>query len=47
MAAIVIEGLTKRYGAACAVKDLRLQVPDGSVFGFLGSNGCEDVHRRK
>ncbi|MFI1957837.1 ABC transporter ATP-binding protein [Streptomyces althioticus] len=39
-AAVVTLGLTKRYrGGQLAVDDLRLTVPAGSVFGFLGPNG--------
>jgi ABC-2 type transport system ATP-binding protein len=41
--AIVIEGLTKRYGGSAgvlALDDLRLAVPAGSVFGLLGPNGA-------
>ncbi|HEX8697541.1 MAG TPA: ABC transporter ATP-binding protein [Myxococcaceae bacterium] len=38
--AIRTEGLTKTYGARPAVKNLRLDVPVGSVFGFLGPNGA-------
>ncbi len=34
------EGLTKRYGALTAVKDLTLQVYEGEVFGLLGPNGA-------
>jgi ABC-2 type transport system ATP-binding protein len=34
------EGLTKRYGALTAVKDLTLEVYEGEVFGFLGPNGA-------
>ncbi|MFF5344632.1 ABC transporter ATP-binding protein [Streptomyces althioticus] len=38
--AVVTLGLTKRYrGGQLAVDDLRLTVPAGSVFGFLGPNG--------
>ncbi|MEW1682081.1 ABC transporter ATP-binding protein [Streptomyces sp. NPDC093594] len=37
---VVTRGLTKRYrGGQLAVDDLRLTVPAGSVFGFLGPNG--------
>jgi len=32
--------LTKRYGATEAVRGLNLQVPPGSIFGFLGRNGA-------
>ncbi len=34
------EGLTKRYGAFTAVKNLSLAVNEGEVFGFLGPNGA-------
>jgi ABC-2 type transport system ATP-binding protein len=32
-------GLTKYFGAKCAVHDLSLKVPRGCVFAFLGRNG--------
>ncbi len=32
-------GLTKYFGARCAVHDLNLEVPRGCVFAFLGRNG--------
>ena len=35
-----VEGLTKRYGAVVAVKNLSLTVNEGEVFGFLGPNGA-------
>ena len=38
--AIVIEGFTKRFGSREAVSDLSIEVPRGSVFGFLGQNGA-------
>jgi ABC-2 type transport system ATP-binding protein len=38
-AAIRTEGLTKRYGRLTVVDDVALDVPEGSVFGFLGPNG--------
>ena len=37
--AIQTEGLTRRFGPVVAVDDLSLQVPRGSIFGFLGPNG--------
>ncbi len=37
--AIETRGLTKRFGAHAAVKNIDLAVPHGSVFGFLGPNG--------
>ncbi|MDQ4069459.1 MAG: ABC transporter ATP-binding protein [Actinomycetota bacterium] len=33
-------GLTKRYGPLTAVRDLDLEVPEGSVFGLIGPNGA-------
>ncbi len=38
--AIAIEGLTHRFGKLTAVDDLRLEVPAGTVCGFLGRNGA-------
>jgi ABC-2 type transport system ATP-binding protein len=38
-AAIVIEGVTKTFGTHVAVRDLSLQVPAGSIYGFIGPNG--------
>jgi ABC-2 type transport system ATP-binding protein len=32
-------GLTKKFGAFMAVNELNLQVPRGTIFGFLGPNG--------
>ena len=37
--AIQTSGLTKTFGEQQAVAELDLQVPKGSVFGFLGPNG--------
>ena len=37
---IAIWELTKRYGQTVALDHLSLQVPRGSVFGLLGSNGA-------
>jgi ABC-2 type transport system ATP-binding protein len=39
-AAIVAEGLTKRFGERVAVDNLSLEVVRGEVFGFLGPNGA-------
>ncbi|WP_370338995.1 ABC transporter ATP-binding protein [Parvularcula marina] len=36
---IETSGLSKRYGSVRAVDGIDLQVPEGSVFGFLGPNG--------
>ena len=38
--AIRARGLTRRFGALTAVDDLDLDVPAGSIHGFLGPNGC-------
>lgn len=40
MAAIEIDGLTKRFGDVVAVNDLDLTVEEGEIFGFLGPNGA-------
>jgi len=37
--AIRITNLMKRYGNSVAVEELSLNVPKGSMFGFLGPNG--------
>jgi ABC-2 type transport system ATP-binding protein len=37
---IETEGLTKRFGARTAVRDVDLSVPRGTCFGFLGPNGA-------
>ena len=40
MAAIEIQGLTKRFGKVHAVTDLSFTVEAGRVTGFLGPNGA-------
>ena len=40
MAAIELDGLTKRFGAITAVEDLSLELGAGTVTGFLGPNGA-------
>jgi ABC-2 type transport system ATP-binding protein len=40
VAAIEIQGLTKRFGQIAAVEDLSFSVPRGTVTGFLGQNGA-------
>jgi ABC-2 type transport system ATP-binding protein len=40
MAAIEIDGLTKRFGDVVALRDLDLSVEDGEIYGFLGPNGA-------
>ena len=38
--AVVVDGLTKAYGAQLAVDGLSFQVASGEVFGLLGPNGA-------
>lgn len=38
--AIEVTGVTKRYAAHVAVRDLSLTVPEGAVYGLLGTNGA-------
>ncbi|MFB6130738.1 MAG: ATP-binding cassette domain-containing protein [Salinigranum sp.] len=40
MAAIELDGVTKRYDGVTAVRDLSLRVRENEVFGFLGPNGA-------
>lgn len=37
---IETQGLTRQFGDLIAVDKLDLQVPKGSIYGFLGPNGC-------
>ncbi|MFM8479477.1 MAG: ATP-binding cassette domain-containing protein [Planctomycetaceae bacterium] len=37
--AVQLEGITKTFGAATAVRNLDLQIPSGSIYGFIGPNG--------
>jgi ABC-2 type transport system ATP-binding protein len=39
MNAVAIEHVTKTFGAHVAVDDLSLEVPTGSIYGFIGPNG--------
>lgn len=39
MNAIALHHITKRFGSHVAVDDLSLEVPSGSVYGFIGPNG--------
>ena len=39
MNAIRLRGVTKTFGKVLAVDDLSLDVPQGSVYGFIGPNG--------
>ncbi|HCM05213.1 MAG TPA: multidrug ABC transporter ATP-binding protein, partial [Oceanospirillales bacterium] len=38
--AITASGLTKRFGDFTAVDNVCLDIEQGEIFGFLGSNGC-------
>ena len=38
--ALQLDGVTKRYGAFTAVRDLSFQVKRGAILGFLGPNGA-------
>src|SRR5512139_225143 len=40
MDAIVVEDLTRKFGAFVAVDRLSFDVKPGEIFGFLGSNGA-------
>ena len=40
MAALTLDGVSKRYGDFDAVRDLSFQVRKGSICGFLGPNGA-------
>ena len=39
MNAIEIRRVTKQFGSVIAVNDLSLEVPEGSIYGFIGPNG--------
>lgn len=39
MSAVVIDQVTKTFGDHVAVSELSLEVPQGSVYGFIGPNG--------
>lgn len=38
--AIYTQGMSKAFGDKPAVSDLNLSIPKGSIYGFLGPNGC-------
>ncbi|WP_133011294.1 ribosome-associated ATPase/putative transporter RbbA [Marinomonas flavescens] len=38
--AITAKGLTKTFGDFTAVDNINLEITQGEIFGFLGSNGC-------
>jgi ABC-2 type transport system ATP-binding protein len=39
MSAVTLENVTKTFGTHTAVSDLSLEVPAGSIYGFIGPNG--------
>src|SRR5687767_3164385 len=39
MNTVQIEHVTKSFGSQIAVDDLSIEVPHGSVYGFIGPNG--------
>jgi len=39
MVAVELRGVTKRYGDTVAVEDLDLEIPERSIWGFVGPNG--------
>src|SRR5215470_6080043 len=39
MSAVTIDHVTKTFGPHTAVDDLCLEVPEGSIYGFIGPNG--------
>jgi ABC-2 type transport system ATP-binding protein len=39
MSAVRLENVTKTFGALVAVDDLSLEVPAGTIYGFIGPNG--------
>jgi ABC-2 type transport system ATP-binding protein len=40
MNALEIENITKRFGDFCAVKNLSLKIPEGTIYSLLGPNGA-------
>ena len=36
---IELSGVTKTFGSVAAVNNLSLEVPKGSIYGFIGPNG--------
>jgi len=37
---VQIQGVSKRFGETTAVSDITLDVPKGTIFGFIGPSGC-------
>ena len=42
--AVLLQNVTKRYGAFTAVNDLSFDVKPGEIYGFLGPNGAGKTH---
>ena len=40
MSVLEIQGLSKRYGAVQAVKDISFTVERGDILGIVGESGC-------
>src|SRR5690349_15458318 len=40
MAELLVEGISKRFGAFSAVKDVSFTIRDGEFFSLLGPSGC-------
>jgi ABC-type multidrug transport system ATPase subunit len=40
MANLTVDHITKSFGHFQAIKDLSMEVPEGTIFGFLGANGA-------
>ena len=40
MAGVSVRGLAKRFGAATALADVDLEIPDGALVAILGPSGC-------
>ena len=40
MSVLSIKGLSKSYGTNLVIDDISFDVPEGSVFGFIGANGA-------
>ena len=38
--AIQAENVVKKFGDFTAINNITLNVPKGSIYGFLGPNGC-------
>ena len=39
-ALIQTHNLSKKFGEETAVQDLNLTIPQGAIFGFIGTSGC-------